>query len=511
MKQRLMRFGLACSIVGCAIGAAGCDDETTAPPTIPADMGASTPMSGTMTPSAGADASPAPMSSAGTAAPPMTAGMMVADPAMTPPMAAAPIAIAAPAVVPAPTLMGAGMPGSVSVAGGRFAPLTGYEMSTASGFALISRSASATTVSLQVNGLAPMTAYPAHLHALPCALSAGGHYKLDPTVEDTVQENEIWPLFETDASGSGWAEVSAEHVAREDGMSVVVHDPAADNQKMLCADLDFAPSAMDEAQGVLAAFAAAEEVDMSLMGSATLTRTSTGTTASLSVAGLSPEGEYIAHVHALPCAVNDAGGHYKLDPAVEDTVETNELWLSLTPDAMGMALGEITSDHIARPDAQSIVVHRASAEASLKVACADLVRPRTVDLKLSGAGALLPAGVTAGLTQLTGAAYLTRLTSGESWAQLVVSGASPAVAYPAHVHDRPCAIEAGGGHYKFDRGVMETVENNEVWLPLTTDAAGNGSSEVLTPSGLRADAQAVVLHSPEGDRLACFDLTTPVP
>lgn len=507
MTQQQMRFVQVWLVaLATLVTTMGCgDDEPTAEP-VPA---------GTANPMMMPEASPGPAGTpaAGTAPGMDMAGMAAApEPSAMNPMApaqgAAPTPIPAPAMAPTSTLAAMGTPGSVSVAGGRFAPLSGYEMSVASGVALITRSATTTTVSLQVNGLSPTTAYPAHLHALPCALSAGGHYKIDPTVEDTVQENEIWPLFETDDKGAAWAEVVAQHVAREDGMSVVVHDPLADNAKMLCADLSFAPSDMEVAEGTLMPFAAAEDLDMSISGSATLTRTSNGTAATLSISGLSSQEAYIAHVHALPCAVNDAGGHYKLDPAVADTVEANELWLSLAPDGMGMAQGEVTSDHVARPDAQSIVVHR-MAEASLKVACVDLPPARGADLRVSGVGVLLPAGIAAGLTQLMGAGYLTRLTSGETRAQLAISGAAPSVAYPVHVHDRPCAVEAAGGHYKYDPGVMETVEANEVWLPLTTDAQGAGTSEALAPSVLRADAQALVMHSAEGERLACFDLTIP--
>jgi hypothetical protein len=39
---------------------------------------------------------------------------------------------------------------------------------------------------------------------------------------------------------------------------------------------------------------------------------------------------YMAHVHASPCALNTADGHYKIDPTNTATVEANELWPALS-------------------------------------------------------------------------------------------------------------------------------------------------------------------------------------
>ena len=98
-----------------------------------------------------------------------------------------------------------------------------------------------TAVSLSAWGLEADSEYKSHVHALPCSLGAGGHYKNDPAgpVDD---QNEIWPGFTTDASGVGVASVVADFSVRPDAMSVVVHDTpnasSGSGEKMLCADLN---------------------------------------------------------------------------------------------------------------------------------------------------------------------------------------------------------------------------------------------------------------------------------
>src|SRR5215204_2293546 len=49
------------------------------------------------------------------------------------------------------------------------------------------------------------------------------------------------------------------------------------------------------------------------------------TQVTIHVSGLEPSVTYAAHVHAAPCAVGDADGHYQLDPAAGAT-PPNEIW-----------------------------------------------------------------------------------------------------------------------------------------------------------------------------------------
>ena len=403
------------------------------------------------------------------------------------------------------TMMENGTSGYRHIGGGTFGPLTGYEASTASGAALIAVGDGGTEVSLQVNGLSPMTEYPAHVHALPCALSGGGHYKIDPSVEDTVAENELWPAFTTAEDGTATAALVATHVARADAMSIVIHDPDADNAKMLCADLLPTGFALSSQSGALAAFADAEQADQGIMGMAMLARSATGTTVSISVAGLSADSQYGAHVHALPCGTGNAGGHYKLDPSVEEALAENELWPSIMPDAMGEASNTVMSNHVARADAQSVVIHRETMAGAPKVACADLTAEPKV-FTTSGDAILFDLATERGLAMMAAQAEMNRGIEGDTTVSVTVSGLTASTEYPIHVHDRPCGVASGGGHYKFDPSVMDTVEENEIFLTLTTDAMGAGTREVEVAHHARAEAQALVIHDADGMRLACIPL-----
>ncbi len=117
---------------------------------------------------------------------------------------------------------------------------------------------------------------------------------------------------------------------------------------------------------------------------ATLTRTDAGTSGKVVVRGLEPATTYAAHLHNAPCsAANPGGGHYKNDPA-GPAMPPNELWLSSTDDPMagitansgGVAHGRGSADWIARPEAQSVVIHfippGGTTAGGPKIACADL-------------------------------------------------------------------------------------------------------------------------------------------
>lgn len=80
--------------------------------------------------------------------------------------------------------------------------------------------------------------YPAHVHAQRCDDGeGGGHYKIDTTIADPDEANEIWPAATVGAAGdTATGEAQTPHIARYEAWSIVVHDPDT-GDKLLCADL----------------------------------------------------------------------------------------------------------------------------------------------------------------------------------------------------------------------------------------------------------------------------------
>lgn len=127
-------------------------------------------------------------------------------------------------------------------------------------------------------------------------------------------------------------------------------------------------------RGTLAPFAAG--AGSSVGGHAQMERTASGSTmVSLHAVGLAPGGTYASHVHAAPCAVGAADGHYKLDPLGPAT-PPNEIWpggAPFTANPAGIADERAVADYVAGPSAVSVVVHDLSLPSTAnKIACADL-------------------------------------------------------------------------------------------------------------------------------------------
>lgn len=260
--------------------------------------------------------------------------------------------------------------GGTTQKGGAFVTLAGgvTQTKTVAGSALLVRNgfASQTVFKLAATGLAPNTLHMAHVHALPCAMTEGGaHYKQNPAVTEAVASanNEIWASFTTNATGTGVARtVINGHVAAPDAMSVVIHDPVTPTIRLACADLTTDQDIQSTTVGLDRA--------RNVTGFANLVRQPTGiTTVSLTAAGLMPNIAYQAHVHDRPCQIAAGGAHYKLDEAAPAS-EANEIWLRFTTDAAGSATANTSVKHLARPEAQSIVIHD-PADAG-RLACADL-------------------------------------------------------------------------------------------------------------------------------------------
>jgi hypothetical protein len=391
-----------------------------------------------------------------------------------------------------------------SVTAGRFQPIAPYTGLT--GEAVLARKLDGTTeVSLSLAGVTPSTGFAAHVHNQPCAYQGGGHYKIDPLVLEAVETNELWLVPTSGTSGVANAKGTFPHLARGEALSVVVHDAAMGNAKMACADLFTDDGATSIASaGTFAPFLPADPLDANLTGSVDAMRSQTATTYNVTFGGLDPLSQYSSHLHAEPCEVDKGAGHYKLDPSVLEVIEANEIWFLIPAEhPAGTATISITRQHAVRTDAQSIVLHRILADlTAVKVGCANLVRSTAhTDLTTTGPAIALPDGV-----GVTGSATMVRTLAAQTKVSLNVSGLTAGAMYKSHVHNQPCAVENGGGHYVMDPLGTVGVPENEIWLDLTAAGDGTATATVTSPALARAEAQSVVLHSAEGARMACFDL-----
>jgi Cu-Zn family superoxide dismutase len=137
--------------------------------------------------------------------------------------------------------------------------------------------------------------------------------------------------------------------------------------------------------GVFRTLPAGDEMGLRIKGFAVITRSSRGTNVYALAWGLDPRTTYGAHLHNAPCSLpgNPGGGHYMDDPTGE-AMPPNELWLStssdplagITSNAAGIAFGRGSADWVARPEAQSVVIHAippgGTPAGGPKIACADL-------------------------------------------------------------------------------------------------------------------------------------------
>lgn len=390
-----------------------------------------------------------------------------------------------------------------SVAGGAFkamAPYTGI----AGRALMVRRLDGKSELSIELTGTMPSVMYTAHLHAAPCQYAGGGHYKIDPAVADVIETNELWLRGTSSPTGVLMSEGSWSHATRGEALSIVLHDPAG-GAKMACADLLENNVETVELAGTVTPFAQATGIDMTITGMTQATRTSGGTTFTVNLSGLERSSVYESHIHAEPCAVTAAGGHYKLDPTVVATVPANELWPAVRSSAAGASMSTLQTPHVIRTDAQSFVVHRVISDTNKpKVACAELART-TSRSSLQTSGNAIPLAAAGGLS-LTGSAIMTRKLTGVTEVALVMTGLTPHTKYAAHVHDRSCAVENGGGHFKFDPTIMEALPENELWFELATDAEGTAHDSTWVSKLAGASAASLVVHAPDNARLACFDL-----
>lgn len=106
---------------------------------------------------------------------------------------------------------------------------------------------------------------------------------------------------------------------------------------------------------------------------------------------------------------------------------------------------------------------------------------------------------------ISGRAHMTRTADGQTIVSVHADGLLPNTSYGVHVHNLPCDVSNGGGHYQdVVGGSVDAV--NEIWPLFTTNAAGVGNGYAANDFSARPEAQAVVIHAPGGARIACADL-----
>jgi hypothetical protein len=106
---------------------------------------------------------------------------------------------------------------------------------------------------------------------------------------------------------------------------------------------------------------------------------------------------------------------------------------------------------------------------------------------------------------ISGRAQMVRTADGQTLVQVKARGLAPYTSYPAHVHNAPCAVDNGGGHYQHIVGGPAN-SSNEIWPGFTTNASGQGNGHAANDFSARPEAQSVVIHDTDGARIACADL-----
>ena len=124
-----------------------------------------------------------------------------------------------------------------------------------------------TEATLTVSGLSANAEYPVHIHVLPCARGAGAHYmhnKMDmgdgmdhgnmdhgdmdmsgdgmdmggdDMSMEEIMKNEIHLTFTTDANGNAEKIVRKDWRARDEAVSIVIHETTNSDSKLICIDL----------------------------------------------------------------------------------------------------------------------------------------------------------------------------------------------------------------------------------------------------------------------------------
>ena len=162
--------------------------------------------------------------------------------------------------------------------------------------------------------------------------------------------------------------------------------------------------------------------------------------------------------------------------------------------------------------------------ASPSIAGADTVRSDGQLIRMAPTSDLLPEGASARVHAVYNAA-------GDTFVTLHVQGMKPGHTYGAHAHTGQCGLDGGAAGPHFQQvppaaGSSPTSSvyanpHNEIWLDVTTNSAGNGSTSAQVPwqfSPERAPKSVIIHADPTsagtpaggagvaGTRLACVDV-----
>jgi Cu-Zn family superoxide dismutase len=131
-----------------------------------------------------------------------------------------------------------------------------------------------------------------------------------------------------------------------------------------CGGSDGSDSGNDMVSGTFEVLPSAPAGYDNLSGEAELTRSDGETTTAISLNGLEPDTEYMAHLHTGGCTGSDPGGpHFKFDPEGSDE-PPNEIHLTFTSDGDGSGDAEVGSDQeVPVGEAGSVVLHFADPDA----------------------------------------------------------------------------------------------------------------------------------------------------
>jgi len=249
-----------------------------------------------------------------------------------------------------------------------------------------------------------------------------------------------------------------------------------------------------------------------------------GTTASVSIAGLPSSTFFAGHLHRAPCA--DNGGAHLQDPSecplneeggnsCEVTYPGTELWTSGTTDASGRLVIQGSAEWSIprnqsgqRASDLSIVIHdtpnNGGSGAGPKMLCVDLAFDRTTRGVITYVTPNLTDDDRSESVQLR-KAYIKRNANGSTIARLGWSGLRPNFKYPSHIHAARCSeVSNGGPHYVRDIdcigsegdasvGCVATTET-EFWSGGISTSAGKLRVKSKIDHLARAGALSLVLH-----------------
>jgi hypothetical protein len=106
---------------------------------------------------------------------------------------------------------------------------------------------------------------------------------------------------------------------------------------------------------------------------------------------------------------------------------------------------------------------------------------------------------------ISGRVQMIRTGDGRTLVNVQAWGLAPDTTYPVHVHNAPCNVNNGGGHYQhIVGGAVDSI--NEIWPGFTTNISGHGNGFASNDFTASPEAQAVVIHDTDGARIACADL-----